>query len=120
MTSAPKSASKVADSPHSIAAIVAELAGQGINASGVLEGAGLTSSQIDAHTTRISYRHLDIVIRNALRLSNDPAIALRAGLRMHVTAYGMYGCRTSRIGRPIEPVAVPPTSPCPKLTGPAG
>ena len=31
------------------------------------------------------------VFRNALRLSSDPALALRAGQRMHVTAYGMYG-----------------------------
>lgn len=31
------------------------------------------------------------VFRNAMRLSSDPALALRAGQRMHVTAYGMYG-----------------------------
>jgi len=78
-------------SPHSIAAIVAEFGKQGIDASGVLEGADLTTSGLDAHTTRISYRQLDIVIRNALRLSQAPAIALCAGLRMHVSAYGMYG-----------------------------
>ena len=77
--------------PQSIAAIVAELGAQGIDASAALEGTGLAETQLDSHTTRISYRQLDGAIRNALRLSNDPAIALRAGLRMHVTAYGMYG-----------------------------
>ena len=77
--------------PHSIAAIVADLAKQGIDASAALEGTGLAESQLDAHTTRTSYRQLEIAVRNALRLSSDPAIALRAGLRMHVTAYWMYG-----------------------------
>ena len=77
--------------PHSIAAIVAELVKEGVEATVVLEGAGLTNSQLNVQTTRISYRQLDIVIRNALRLSSDPAIALRAGLRMHITTYGMYG-----------------------------
>jgi AraC-like DNA-binding protein len=78
-------------SPHSIAAIVAELVKEGVDATVVLEGAGLSKSQLDAQTTKISYRQLDIVIRNALRLSRSRAIALRAGLRMHITSYGMYG-----------------------------
>lgn len=77
--------------PHSIAAIVAELARQGIDASAALEGAGLVASQLDDQTTRTSYRQLEIAVRNAIRLSSDPAIAFRAGLRMHVTAYWMYG-----------------------------
>jgi len=77
--------------PHSIAAIVAELVKEGVEATVVLEGAGLTNSQLNVPRTRISYRQLDIVIRNALRLARDPAIALRAGLRMHITTYGMYG-----------------------------
>ena len=76
--------------PHSIAAIVAELVNEGVNATVALEGTGLTNSQLNVQTTRISYRQLDIVIRNALGSSSDPAIALRAGLRMHITTYGMY------------------------------
>jgi AraC-like DNA-binding protein len=78
-------------SPHTIAAIAAQLGEQGIDPPAVLEGTGLAAPHLDQHTTKISYRQLDAVIRNALRLSADPAIALRAGLRMHVTAYGMYG-----------------------------
>ncbi|MFB9269488.1 AraC family transcriptional regulator [Bradyrhizobium erythrophlei] len=77
--------------PHSIAAIAAELREQGIDPSAVLDGTRLNLAQLESHTTRISYRQLDTVIRNALRLSKDPAIALRSGARMHVTAYGMYG-----------------------------
>lgn len=78
-------------SPHSIAAIFAELAAQGTDTSVVLAGTGLVASQLDSHTTKISYRQIDIVVRNALRLTTDPAIGLRAGQRMRVTAYGMYG-----------------------------
>jgi hypothetical protein len=77
--------------PHSIAAIVAELVNEGVNATVALEGTGLTNSQLNVQTTRISYQQLDVVIHNALGLSSDPAIALRAGLRMHITTYGMYG-----------------------------
>ena len=78
-------------SPHSIAAIVAELNTQGVDASETLDGTGLGRPQLEVHTTQISYWHLDRVIRNALRLSKDSAVALRAGQRMHVTTYGMYG-----------------------------
>jgi AraC-like DNA-binding protein len=77
--------------PQIFAAIVAELHKQGADRSVALEGTGIDASQLDAHTTRISYRQLDILSRNAMRLSSDPAIALRAGERMRVTAYGMYG-----------------------------
>ncbi|MGN6311461.1 MAG: AraC family transcriptional regulator [Xanthobacteraceae bacterium] len=78
-------------SPHTIAAVVAELEEQGVSPVELLEGTGLAAPQLSRHTTKISYRQLDQVIRNAIRLSKDSAMALRAGLRMHVTAYGMYG-----------------------------
>jgi AraC-like DNA-binding protein len=78
-------------SPHSIAAIVAELGAQGISASVALAGTGLCEAQLETHTTQVSYRQIDVVLRNALGLSNDPAVALRAGLRMRITTYGMYG-----------------------------
>ncbi|MBS0527964.1 MAG: AraC family transcriptional regulator [Proteobacteria bacterium] len=78
-------------SPHTIAAVVTELEEQGIAPGELLEDTGLTAPQLSRHTTKISYRQLDQIIRSAIRLSNDPAVALRAGQRMHVTAYGMYG-----------------------------
>ena len=77
--------------PHTLAAIVAELSRQGVDASAALEGTGLVAPELDSHTTRVSYRQLEVVVRNALRLSSDPAIGLKAGLRMHISAYGMYG-----------------------------
>lgn len=78
-------------SPHNIAAVVAELEEQGVAPGELLEGTELTAPQLSRHTTKISYRQLDQIIRSAIRLSKDPAVALRAGQRMHVTAYGMYG-----------------------------
>jgi AraC-like DNA-binding protein len=77
--------------PHVLSAITAELSEQGIPASTALAGTGLSAKQLDSHVTKISYRQIDIVIGNALRVSKDPAIALLAGQRMHITAYGMYG-----------------------------
>ncbi|WP_157788158.1 MULTISPECIES: AraC family transcriptional regulator ligand-binding domain-containing protein [Bradyrhizobium] len=78
-------------SSHSIGAIVAELVKLDVDASAALEGTDLTISHLDSHATRVSYRQLDNVIRNALNLSSDSAIALHAGRRIHVTSYGMYG-----------------------------
>ncbi|MDN7179484.1 AraC family transcriptional regulator [Caballeronia sp. SEWSISQ10-4 2] len=77
--------------PHKIAALVAELGEQGVPAQAALAGTGLDASQLGTPATRVSYRQLSTVMSNALRLSRDPAIALRAGQRVHVTAYGMYG-----------------------------
>ena len=41
--------------------------------------------------TKISYEQVAAVFRNAERLAARPDTALRAGARMHITAYGMYG-----------------------------
>ena len=78
-------------SVHVIAAIVSELSMQGIEAYAALEGTGLAESQLEIHATKSSYRQLDLVMRSALALSNDTAIALRAGRRLHVTSHGMFG-----------------------------
>jgi hypothetical protein len=78
-------------SPQKIAAVVAELAEQGVTASEALDGTGLGAADLQLAETRISYRQFDCVFRNAIRLSREPDIALRAGQRMHVTAHGIYG-----------------------------
>ncbi len=88
--------------PQIFAAIFSELCEQGVDKSAALEGTGIASSQLDTHTTRISYQQLDIMSRNALRLSKDPAIALLAGLRMRVTTYGMYGYALMSSATPKE------------------
>ena len=74
-----------------VAAIVGALAENGIPAAEALSGSGIAESQLLDPVARISYRQTLTVFRNALRLSPDPAFSLRAGQRMHVTAFGMYG-----------------------------
>ncbi|WP_420967577.1 AraC family transcriptional regulator [Bradyrhizobium sp. B120] len=78
-------------SPQRIAAVVDVLAEDGISASRTLGGADLTSADLRDSSVRVSYRQVGTVFRNAMRLSRDPSVAFRAGERMHVMAYGMYG-----------------------------
>ncbi|HEX7920050.1 MAG TPA: AraC family transcriptional regulator [Bradyrhizobium sp.] len=78
-------------SPQRIAAVVDVLSEDGISASRALGGVNLSSADLRDSSVRVSYRQVATVFRNAMRLSRDPAIAFRAGERMHVMAYGMYG-----------------------------
>lgn len=78
-------------SPQSIAAIIEELVAEGLTPAEALEGTGLSLDQLNAYTTRVSYRQIDQVIRNALRLTSREGLGLLVGQRMKVTAYGMYG-----------------------------
>ncbi len=78
-------------SPQRIAAVVDVLSEDGISVSRTLAGANLRSADLRDSSVRVSYRQVETVFRNAMRLSRDPAIAFRAGARMHVLAYGMYG-----------------------------
>jgi AraC-like DNA-binding protein len=77
--------------PQRIAAVVATLAEDGVAAAEVLRGSGVGEAELHTPATRISYAQVVTVFRNALRLSRDPAVALRAGARMHITAYGIWG-----------------------------
>ncbi|SFQ02016.1 AraC family transcriptional regulator [Variovorax sp. 770b2] len=77
--------------PQRIIAVVGVLSEDGIAASEALAGSGLDEQALHLQETRVSYRQIATVFRNALRLAPDPAIALRAGTRMHVTAFGIYG-----------------------------
>lgn len=74
-----------------IAAVVAALRDEGIAPSSALAGTGLKVGELTSVATRVSYRQVEKVFRNAIQLSNDSDIAFRAGQRMHVNAYGMYG-----------------------------
>jgi AraC-like DNA-binding protein len=74
-----------------IAAVVAVLGEEGISVSRALAGSGLRGGDLKAATTRVSYQQVKAVFRNAIQFSRDPAIAFRAGQRMHVMTYGMYG-----------------------------
>ena len=77
--------------PHRIAAVVATLAEDGVPAARVLHGSGFDEAALSSPATRVSYAQMATVFRNALHCSRDPALALRAGARMHVTAYGVWG-----------------------------
>ncbi len=77
--------------PQRIIAVVDTLAEEGIAASRALAGSGLEPGDLQDVSLRISYRQVIAVFGNALRLSRKPDIAFRAGQRMHLTAYGMYG-----------------------------
>jgi AraC-like DNA-binding protein len=74
-----------------LAAVVAVLVEDGVSASDALRGSELTLGDLQSPSTRISYRQTMTVFNNAIHLSKDPAIAFRAGQRMHITSYGMYG-----------------------------
>ncbi|WP_246669398.1 MULTISPECIES: AraC family transcriptional regulator [unclassified Bradyrhizobium] len=74
-----------------IAAVVDVLRDDGVSVSRVLDGTGLGAAELKSPETRVSYQQVETVFRNASRLSRDPAIAFRAGQRMHIMGYGMYG-----------------------------
>lgn len=77
--------------PHKIALLVEVLYEAGIAPVETLRGSGLDAAVLGHPATRISLRQLLTVYDNALRLSKDPVLALRAGRRVHITHYGMYG-----------------------------
>ncbi|WP_293195047.1 AraC family transcriptional regulator [Ottowia sp.] len=77
--------------PQRIAAVAAVLAEDGVAPAQTLAHSGLDASALRAPETRVSYRQIATVFRNALRLARDPAVALRAGAHMRLTAYGLYG-----------------------------
>ncbi|WP_206179188.1 AraC family transcriptional regulator [Variovorax sp. RKNM96] len=77
--------------PQRIVAIVAVLAEDGIAPAQTLAGSGITEDALNSTSTRISYGQAATVFRNAMRLAPDPGAAIRAGERMGLTAYGMYG-----------------------------
>lgn len=76
---------------HKIAALVDTLSDTGVKVTTLLAGSDLTELRLRSASARVSYKQMITVFRNALRLSPDPTFALRAGQRMHVTSYGMYG-----------------------------
>jgi AraC-like DNA-binding protein len=74
-----------------LAVIVDALAVEGISPADALEGVRLSKEAIASPATRVSLNQVIECYRNADRLSRDPYFAYNAGLRLHVSAYGMYG-----------------------------
>ncbi len=74
-----------------LATIVKALQAEGVAPAQALERVGLSESDLVSPATRVSLNQVIQCYRNALRLSADPRFAYRAGLRFHVSTYGMYG-----------------------------
>lgn len=76
---------------HTIALAVATLASSGIPRESLLEGSGVACADLDTPDKLISHAQELRVFANALTCTQDPAVGLSLGLRMHVSAYGILG-----------------------------
>jgi len=74
-----------------VATIVDALAAEGIAPADALAGVRLSKDAVASPATRVSLNQVIACYRNADRLARDPHFAYKAGLRLHVAAYGMYG-----------------------------
>jgi AraC-like DNA-binding protein len=74
-----------------IAAIVDALAAEGVSCTDALRGTHLSESALSSPETRVSPSQIVDCYRNAARLARDARFAFHAGLRFHVSAFGMYG-----------------------------
>jgi len=77
--------------PYKVALLVDVLGEDGVAPGDALRGTGLDPAMLTDPAVRISYRQLLAVCQNTVALARDPAIALKAGRRIHMTNYGLYG-----------------------------
>lgn len=77
--------------PYKIAALVEVLAEQGIAPADSLRGTGVNPDQIYDASVLTSVAQYATVCRNAVSQSCDPATPFKVGMRLHLSAYGMYG-----------------------------
>jgi AraC-like DNA-binding protein len=71
--------------------IMDALARDGVPLADALQGLGLSPHALHSVKTRVSVNQVIQGCRNAARLSPDPHFAYHAGLRFHLSAFGMYG-----------------------------
>jgi AraC-like DNA-binding protein len=74
-----------------LAAILDALATEGVSSADALKGVALSKDAISLPATRVSLNQVIEFYRNAAKLSRDPHFALHTGLRLNVSAHGMYG-----------------------------
>ncbi len=74
-----------------VATIVELLGEEGIRADEALARTDIPERALTSPAARVSVRQVLECCRNALRLTRNPQFAYHAGLRFHVSAYGMYG-----------------------------
>ena len=88
--------------PYKIASMVDTLAESGIPAAQALARTGLRADDLHGIALKTSIRQFMTVCRNGIVASpGDASLPFRAGTRMHVSSYGMYGyallcCQTLR------------------------
>ncbi len=74
-----------------LATIVDSLGAEGISPTDALSGVHISKSALSSPATRVSLNQVIECYRNAARLTRNPRFAYQAGLRFHVSTYGMYG-----------------------------
>lgn len=78
-------------SPVKLAAVVAALADEGVPASELLAGSGLSEADLLNPDTLTSSAQLYEALQRAVLACEQPGLGLRIGTRLRVTGYGMYG-----------------------------
>ncbi len=74
-----------------LAAIVAALAEDGVALEGALRAVQLSPGALASPKTRVSINQVLWICREAMERAHDPFFAYRAGLRMHVSTFGLFG-----------------------------
>lgn len=76
---------------HTVALAVQALGHSSVAAEQVLQGSGITASELENPARLISHAQELRVLANACAYNRDPALGLSLGKRMHVSAYGILG-----------------------------
>ena len=82
------------DSIHPItkpAVIVEALRSAGISMAAALRGVGISEADFQSPGAKISIDDTVRIYQNALASVRDPFFAYKAGLKLHLVAYGLYG-----------------------------
>ncbi len=74
-----------------LAAVVTALAGDGVALEDALRAVRLSPGALASPKTRVSINQILWICREAMERSRDPFFAFRAGLRMHVSTFGLFG-----------------------------
>ena len=71
--------------------IIETAVSQGAGRAALLDGVGFTAAALDIPEARISYTQLGVLIRNALTLTQNPALGLDVGANLQLSHMGVLG-----------------------------
>ena len=74
-----------------VSIVVELLAEEGVSAESALDGTGISPEALRSPKARVSISQVVECYRNALGLGRDAQFAYHAGLRFHLSSYGLYG-----------------------------